>query len=141
MLDQAWQPRLHEGMWRAYLVADRVAGFGEQAINALYPSAPGEAAVQPGQRLYFNADEPRFQLLRTKLEGGWIDLLRQQVGLAQEQLPLLWDCDFMFGEPSTEEPLRCVLCEISVSSVSPFPPSAIAPLVAAVQARLQRTSG
>jgi len=31
MIDQAWQPRLSEGMVRAYLVGDRVAGFGHQA--------------------------------------------------------------------------------------------------------------
>ena len=37
MLDQAWQPRLAEGMVRAYLVEDRVAGFGHQAVNALHP--------------------------------------------------------------------------------------------------------
>jgi hypothetical protein len=141
MVDQAWQPRLHEGMWRAYLVGERVGGFGEQAINALYPTGPGEPAVQPGQRLYFDADEPRFQNLKSKLEGGWIALLCQCVGLAPAQLPLLWDCDFMFGEPSAGEPQRFVLCEINVSSVSPFPPSAIAPLVAAVQQRLGPLSG
>ena len=28
MIDQAWQPRLAEGMVRAYLVEGRVAGFG-----------------------------------------------------------------------------------------------------------------
>jgi hypothetical protein len=37
LIDQAWQPRLREGMVRAYLVQDRVAGFGHQAINALHP--------------------------------------------------------------------------------------------------------
>jgi hypothetical protein len=31
-----------------------------------------------------------------------------------------------------------VLCEINVSSVAPFPSSAIAPLVSAVQRRLER---
>jgi len=53
-------------------------------------------------------------------------------------LPLLWDCDFMFGDraPGTAE--RYVLCEINVSSVAPFPPSAMAPLVSAVQSRLAR---
>jgi hypothetical protein len=58
------------------------------------------------------------------------------VGLAADQLPLLWDCDFMLGMPTPTEPERFVLCEINVSSVSPFPPSAIAPLVAAVRARV-----
>ncbi|HEY8880243.1 MAG TPA: Cj0069 family protein [Roseateles sp.] len=132
MVDQAWQPRLVEGMVRAYLVGDRVAGFGHQAINALYPATAGEQPPAPTTRSYHPADLPHFQALREKLEGGWVDLLRERVGLMREQLPLLWDCDFMLGEA----PGSHVLCEINVSSVSPFPPSAVAPLVAAVQARL-----
>jgi hypothetical protein len=47
---------------------------------------------------------------------------------------MLWDCDFMFGE----QPESYVLCEINVSSVSPFPPSAMGPLVVAMKARLRR---
>ncbi len=57
MIDQAWQPRLADGMVRAYLVEDRVAGFGHQAVNALYPAqhgqpapAAGPAPVPPGRR-------------------------------------------------------------------------------------------
>jgi hypothetical protein len=38
-----------------------------------------------------------------------------------------------------EDAERYVLCEINVSSVSPFPPSAVEPLVAAVKARLDAT--
>ena len=53
-------------------------------------------------------------------------------------MPLLWDMDFMLGEPSPDGAPRYVLCEINVSSVSPFPPSAIEPLVQAVKARLGR---
>ena len=34
---------------------------------------------------------------------------------------MLCDCDFMFGEPTPGESGRDVLCEINVSSVSPFP--------------------
>lgn len=136
MIDQAWQPRLAEGMVRAYLVADRVAGFGHQAINALYPGASGQPAPQPGPRLYHDADLPAFQDLRQRLESGWVEMLRAHVGLPREQLPLLWDCDFMFGERGAGEPERYVLCEINVSSVAPFPPSAIAPIVAATLARL-----
>lgn len=136
MVDQAWQPRLAEGMVRAYMVEDRVAGFGHQAVNALYPGTPGEPAPAPGPRLYHSADLPQFQSLRRLLETDWIALLRQRVGLGREQLPMLWDCDFMFGEPTPEQPERFVLCEINVSSVSPFPPSAIEPLVTAAKARL-----
>jgi hypothetical protein len=137
MIDQAWQPRLAEGMVRAYLVEDRVQGFGHQSVNALYPAANGEQAPPPGPRLYHGADLPRFQGLKEHLEGGWVELLRARVGVPRGRLPLLWDCDFMFGEREGAAE-RYVLCEINASSVAPFPPSAIAPLVAAVRRRLER---
>jgi hypothetical protein len=137
MIDQAWQPRLVQGMVRAYLVEDRVGGFGHQAINALYPGAPGEAPPLPGPRLYYAAEMPQFQSLKAKLEGGWVEMLRSCVGLPRERLPLLWDCDFMFGEPGPQGEERFVLGEINVSSVSPFPPAAVEPIVAAVRARLR----
>lgn len=136
MIDQAWQPRLPEGMVRAYLVEDRVAGFGHQAVNALHPGEPGQPAPQPGPRLYHGPDLAPFQRLKQLLEAQWVARLRERVRLPREQLPLLWDCDFMFGERGEDGADRFVLCEINVSSVSPFPPSSIAPLVAAVQARL-----
>ncbi len=137
LVDQAWQPRLSEGMVRAYLVGDRVAGFGHQAVNALCQAVPGQAPPQPGPRLYHGPDLVGFQGLRRQLESGWIAQLCSAVGLSQAQLPLLWDCDFMLGQTSAAEPERHVLCEINVSSVSPFPPSAIGPLVEAVQACLR----
>lgn len=130
MIDQAWQPRLSEGMVRAYLVEDRVSGFGHQAINALCPAPPGP-------RLYHGPHLPQFESLRQQLDSSWIDQLRVAVGLRRDQLPLLWDCDFMFGERAQGEPERFVLCEVNVSSVSPFPPSSIEPLVAATKARLE----
>jgi hypothetical protein len=126
MIDQAWQPRIAEGMVRAYLVEDRVAGFGHQAVNALHPQI-----AQPGSRLYHAADAAEFQALREQLESAWIRILCERVGVSDDRLPLLWDCDFMLGEGE-----RWVLCEVNVSSVAPFPPSAIAPLVAAVRRRL-----
>lgn len=132
MIDQAWQPRLADGMVRAYLVEDRVTGFGHQAINALHPTQQ-----QPGPRLYHGPDLPQFQNLKQQLESGWITQLRQRVGLTHAQLPLLWDCDFLMGESAPGETQRWVLCEVNVSSVSPFPPSSLAPLVAAVKARLR----
>jgi len=136
MIDQPWQPRLAEGMIRAYLVQDRVAGFGHQAINALHPAAPGQPAPQPGPRLYHGADLAPFQDLKRNLETEWVEMLRARVGLAPDRLPFLWDCDFMWGERAPGAAERYVLCEINVSSVAPFPPSAIAPLVSAVRDRL-----
>ena len=131
MIDQAWQPRLAEGMLRAYLVEDRVTGFGHQAINALHPDV-----AQPGPRIYFDASWPEAQALKTQLEGSWITQLRETVSLPHERLPLLWDCDFMLGETPPGAAARYVLCEVNVSSVSPFPPSSAAPLIAATARHL-----
>jgi len=138
MIDQAWQPRLVDGMVRAYMVADRVGGFGHQAVNALYPALGDQPAPAAGPRLYHDASDTRFQDLKARLESGWVEQLRACVGVPHEQLPLLWDMDFIPGEPSLDGTPSYVLCEINVSSVSPFPPSAIAPLVDALQARLRR---
>ena len=79
MIDQAWQPRVVDGMVRAYLVGDRVAGFGHQAINALYPAQGGEPAPAPGPRLYHPADLPQFQELRHRLETQWIEACQKSL--------------------------------------------------------------
>ena len=137
MIDQAWQPRLADGMVRAYLVADRVAGFGHQAVNALYPASTGEPAPAAGPRLYHAADDARFQPLKARLESE-LDraAVRVESACRASGCRCCGTCDFMFGEPTADEPERYVLCEINVSSVSPFPPSCIAPLVAAVKRRV-----
>lgn len=136
MVDQAWQPRIAEGMVRAYLVVDRVVGFGVQAVNALHPG--GSA---PGPRRYHGPDLAAGQPLKQRLESRWVGLLCQRLGLTRDRLPLLWDCDFLFGEPRRDDPQPWVLCEVNVSSVSPFPPSAIEPLVAATLRRLRHRPG
>lgn len=127
MVDQAWQPRLAEGMTRAYMVRDRVAGFGHQAVNALFPAPPGGPAPQPGPRLYSGPDDARFQTLRRRLEDEWVQQLCRSTATPAERLPLLWDADFLLGPREGD----FVLCEVNVSSVSPFPASAIEPLVQA----------
>ena len=116
-----------------------MSGFGHQAINALYEAKAGEAAPQLGSRLYHGPDVPEYQPLKQLLESQWIELLRERVGVTRDQLPLLWDCDFMLGGATIEAPGetdRFVLCEVNVSSVSPFPPPSIAPLASAVKSRL-----
>lgn len=127
MLDQPYQPRLTEGMIRCYLVGDRVAGFGHQAVNALYPApdgAPPEAAPQPGQRLYYPPDLPDFQALRRKLEQEWVGELQTLLDIPTAQLPVLWDADFLLGARDAAGEDSYVLCEINVSSVAPYPDSA-----------------
>lgn len=138
MIDQAWQARLADGMVRAYLVGDRVAGFGWQAVNALHPATADDPAPQPGPRLYSGPDDVRFQGLRRRLEGSWVDMLVLRLGLERARLPVLWDADFFFGEPTAHGDANHVLCEINVSSVAPYPDSANAEIVCAVERILSR---
>jgi hypothetical protein len=141
MIDQIYQRRLTEGMVRCYLVRDRVAGFGEQLVNALYPAESGaaaESAPQPGPRLYYPPTRADFQRLKERLEQEWLDQLCGIVGLKKEQLPILWDADFLYGEKDANGTDGYILCEINVSSVYPFPDDALEPLAAATLAQIER---
>jgi hypothetical protein len=128
-------------MVRCYLVQERVAGFGLQAVNALHPPLAGNGSHEvpvPTQRLYHPPDLAHLQGLRRRLETEWVPELERTLGIRRDELPLLWDCDFLHGEPAHEGDERYVLCEINVSSVAPFPDSAIEPLVLATLNRIER---
>lgn len=132
MIDQAYQPRLPEGMVRCYLVHDEVAGFGHQAVNALYPASPGAPpaeAPQPGPRLYHPPDMKEFQSLKDILERKWVPALQRVLEIDTKSLPVLWDADFLLGPKNSSGEDTYVLCEINVSSVAPFPDSVV-PFVA-----------
>jgi hypothetical protein len=138
MIDQPYQARLKEGMIRCYVVGDQVAGFGEQLINALYPAPagrPSSEAPEPGPRLYFPADRADFQSLKLKLEEDWIAQMCELLAIEPHDLPVLWDADFIRGEKTSSGEDTYVLCEINISSVYPFPPSALAPLMTEVLRR------
>ncbi len=128
MIDQAYQPRLTEGMIRCYLVHDQVAGFGHQAINALYPAPAGALpteAPQPGPRLYHPPTMPEFQSLKRRLEHEWVPAMQRLLDIDTASLPVLWDADFLLGPKAESGEDTYVLCEINVSSVAPFPESAV----------------
>jgi hypothetical protein len=132
IIDMAYQDRLHEGMVRAYMVHDRVCGFGHQAINALHPTSE----LPDGHpRMYYppHAVEGTpcdFQPLRAKLEREWMPMFLEEFGLLYHDLPVMWDADFMFGPRDTNDGSDTyVLCEINMSCVSPYPEYAT-PLVA-----------
>ena len=140
MIDQAYQARLSEGMVRCYLVRDRVAGFGEQLVNMLHPAPKGANSAEaplPGPRCYFPPTRPDFQRLKELLENSWIDELCRIVGLETSQLPVLWDADFLYGPKDASGADTYVLCEINVSSVYPFPPTALRPLVEETLVRIR----
>jgi hypothetical protein len=140
MIDQPFIERLPEGMIRCYLVGTTIKGFGHQAINALYPAAPGapsDAAPQPGPRLYTGPDDPRFQRLKGLMEEAWVPALLRVVGVDAADVPVLWDVDLLLGSKDTNGEDTYILCEINVSSVSPFPDSALMPLAAELARRLR----
>lgn len=140
MIDQEYQERLSEGMIRCYLVHDRVAGFGHQAVNALFPPPLGAApqeAPQPGPRYYHPPSKPEFQDLKQKLEDEWVPAVQQLLNIGRESLPVLWDCDFLLGRPGARGEDTYVLCEINVSSVAPYPESAIPFVVEATLAGMR----
>ena len=140
MIDQVYQPRLHEGMVRCYLVLDKVAGFGYQAINAFYPAPPGAPpteAPQPGPRLYHPPSLPEFQSLKRILEQEWVPAMQRELDLDIAALPILWDCDFLLGPKNDLGEDTYVLCEINASSIAPFPESAPPYVARATLERIQ----
>ncbi len=143
MIDQEYQERLPEGMIRCYLVHDNVAGFGHQAINALSPAPPGAPATEspePGPRFYHPPTRPEFQPLKHKLEHDWMPAVQQLLEIDTESLPILWDCDFLLGPKQENGEDTYVLCEINVSSVAPYPESAVSYIVDATMARIRAAS-
>jgi hypothetical protein len=144
IIDQEYQERLPEGMIRCYLVHDRVAGFGHQAVNALFPAPSGsgpEDAPQPGPRYYHPPSKPEFQAVKRKLEDEWVTAARQVLGIERESLPVLWDCDFLLGPKDARGEDTYVLCEVNVSSVAPYPESAVPYIVEATLSRTREAKG
>ena len=84
---------------------------------------------------------PSFQNLKRKLEQEWVSAAQQLLEIPTESLPILWDCDFLLGPKLPNGDDSYVLCEINVSSVAPYPESAIPSIVAATLARIRRIRG
>ena len=135
MLNQEWNDNITNGMVRCYVSGMRVAGFGYQEINALYPQ---DGPVTPGKRFYFTEKCALFEDLRLLMEERWIDELLEVTNLAAEKLPVIWDSDFFINTMVPNSPSRYTLCEINVSSVSPFPESAVPFIVDAVRKEVNR---
>lgn len=135
LIDQRWVATMDRGMVRAYLCGTKVAGFGYQEIVALHPNAPRDDFTrrQPSRRYYYTEDCFLFRRLRERLETEWMPAFQKLTALHAEGFPLLWDADFFLGNPPDSEFL---LCEINASCVSPFPDSAITPMITELERRL-----
>jgi hypothetical protein len=131
-VDQVYQPRLPEGMVRCYMSGGQCAGFGHHLVRALAPPDAGPG----GPRLYSGPDDPRFQRLRGFMETSWTPQLAEILEIVPDDLPAIWDADFLLGPPDAGGEDSYVLCEINASSVSPMPQEAPAAIARTLAARL-----
>jgi hypothetical protein len=139
IIDQPFQPRLPEGMIRCYVGGDKVVGFGHQLIKALIPpppEGPNSPEAQPGPRIMHGPDAAPFQALRSQMENEWIPGMMETVDLGRNDLPIIWDADFLYGPRAISGEDTYVLCEINVSSVFAIPDQAPAAIARLVRERL-----
>ncbi|MCC8963083.1 Cj0069 family protein [Bradyrhizobium sp. Pear76] len=142
IIDQAFQPRLPEGMIRCYVSGAKVAGFGHQLIKALIPpppQGPDSPEAQPGPRIMHGPDAPQFQALRRLMEDEWIPQLMQVLTIDDASLPVIWDADFLYGPRDADGADSYVLCEINASSCFAIPDEAPAAIARTVRERIRRT--
>ena len=132
LVDQPFQARHLEGMIRCYVSGTRVAGFGAQHVTALAPPEHGRAPP----RLYSGPEDERFQRLRGLMEAKWIPEMASRLGLGLNDLPVVWDADFLLGPRDAAGEDTYVLCEINASSVYPIPDEAHGALAATTLRRL-----
>ena len=135
VIDQAFQPRLSEGVVRCYMAGDRCAGFGHHKVKALVEAPAARSAAGP--RLYTSNADPRFQRLRLMMEDEWTPQLASLLDIARVDLPAIWDADFMLGPVQADGSDSYVLGEINVSSVHPYPHEAVGEIARRVADRLQ----
>ena len=141
LIDQQWNENIVNGMVRCYLSGTTVAGFGYQEINALYElhNTTGKTQSPPGKRYYFTENCGLFKDLKEIMESRWVPEIMRNLSIAAEMMPVIWDADFFINKinnPGTKG--KYTLCEINVSSVSPFPPSAVKFIVEAVKRRVMK---
>ena len=72
------------------------------------------------------------------MEAEWIPQLQKLLAIETESLPIIWDADFLYGPKTAVGKDTYVLCEINVSSVYPFPDSALPKLVKTAVASMKR---
>ena len=132
LVDQPFQRNVSAGMVRCYMSHNRVVGFSEQS-----PRRDRDAFGMKSAKTMHGQDAAPFQDLRHSMEQDWTPGMQRLLGLETHALPALWDADFLYRAPDDAAPSRFVLCEINVSSVSPFPEAAVPAIAATVAGELQ----
>jgi hypothetical protein len=134
MVEQPFQRRLAEGMIRVYLCHDAVVGFAHQYPRGLLD--PEVAAGLPGAKVFEPPTAPAYQPLRRRMEGEWVGELQKIAGVPRDELPVIWDADFLLGEDD-----GYVLCEMNASSTFAFPEHAMPAVARAALERISSRSG
>lgn len=135
LIDQAFQPRLGDGMVRCYFVGTELVGFTHQSPKGLLDDPAARAETQRVRAPMLEASASAYQSLRAKAEGEWVPQMIDVLGLDEASLPVIWDADFLFGPKDAAGEDTYVLCEINVSAVWPYPPHATPKLAAAAVER------
>ena len=136
LIDQEWNNNIVNGMVRCYLSGTKVAGFGYQEINALYEL--NNKTHLPGKRYYYTENCGLFSDLKEIMENKWVPELQTNLSIANNMMPVIWDADFFINKPNSNQAAeKYSLCEINVSCVSPFPPSAIKYIVEETRSRIK----
>lgn len=128
LIDQLWNDNIINGMVRCYLSGTKVAGFGYQEINMLYELSnnPSQTYFTPSKRYYFTENCGLFADLKKIMEDKWVSELQEMLSIPTDQMPVIWDADFFINKINNRSTSsKYSLCEINVSCVSPFPPSAV----------------
>ena len=73
------------------------------------------------------------------MEHSLIEQAQKTLGLVTKDLPLLWDADFLYRSNPISVKNKYVLGEINVSSVYPYPETAIPDLVSIIKQILERS--
>jgi len=137
LVDQEYQQRLAEGLIRCYFSHGEVVGFCHQWPKGLLDAVPGTPARAPAPTVMEGADAPAYQQLLHRAEGEWVPGMLQVLGLVPSALPVIWDADFLYGPKDADGSDSYVLCEINVSAVWPFPPTASTTIAANTLARIR----
>lgn len=135
LVDQAYQDRLADGMIRCYFSGGQVVGFCRQWPKGLLDDDPHHGA--PPRSIMEGPDVPAYQALREKAEKEWVPQMITILGMKQQELPVIWDADFLYGPKTAAGDDTYALCEINVSAVWPFPPTAAPAVAAAALDRVQ----
>jgi hypothetical protein len=130
LVQQPYLDTLTQGMTRAYCTRDEVVGFALQYPRGLLPPSIDLDSL-PASKAFEPADTPAYADLRERMESEWIPELQRILGLQRDQLPVIWDADFLRGPDG-----GYVLCEINCSSTFAFPEHAYPAVARAALARM-----